>query len=144
MARLWLRWFILTVVIVMLAACSARERGQIKGADATPGALPPLVGTYAINGFDPLGVEYGGTLAIEAGENPDQYRLHWIVTGSLQEGTGRTVGNQLLVQWQTIAGLEIQAQGVATYTITTLGELYGQRKVFGLDGLGRENAFPNE
>lgn len=144
MVRFWLRWLTLFVVMVTLAACSLRERGQIRGADASPDALPALVGTYAVNGFDPLGVEYGGTLAIEPGEGPDRYRLHWIVTGSLQEGTARTVGNQLLAQWQTVAGLEIQAQGVATYTITTLGELYGQRKVFGLNGLGRENAFPND
>lgn len=144
MVRLWLRWLTLMVVLVTLAACSMRERGQIKGADASPNALPVLVGIYAVNGFDPLGVEYGGSLAIEPGDGPGRYRLHWIITGSLQEGTGQTIGNQLRVQWQTIAGLEIQAQGVATYTITTLGELYGQRKVFGLDGLGRENAFPNE
>ncbi|MCS6843962.1 MAG: hypothetical protein NZ528_06505 [Caldilineales bacterium] len=143
MSHLWLRRLLLVALVLSLAACSNRERGKIKGEDASPDALPDLVGTYVVNGLDPLGTEYGGTLAISAGEQPGTYRLVWVVTGSLQEGLGRVEGNRLLVEWQTTQAMEITSRGVATYTITTLGELYGQRKVLGADAVGTENAFPN-
>ena len=32
----------------------------LAGDDASPDAIPDLVGTYSLNGFDPSGKEYGG------------------------------------------------------------------------------------
>lgn len=46
------------LLVLVLATCSRGARGQIIGADALPGALPDLTGTYAVNGTDPLGTEY--------------------------------------------------------------------------------------
>ena len=127
-----------------LSACTMRERAQIKGKDASPDALPTIVGSYSVNGFDPLGTEYGGNLTVAPAEAADQYKLQWIITGSIQEGEGRVEGNKLIVQWRTVPSIGPGATGLTTYTITTEGELYGQRQVEGQVKLGRENAFPNE
>ena len=130
--------------VLTLSACTMRERAQIKGTDASPDALPTIVGSYSVNGFDPLGTEYGGNLTVAPGEGAEQYKLQWIITGSIQEGDGRIEGNKLMVQWRTVQGSGPGASGVTTYTITTEGELYGLRQVAGQAKLGRENAFPNE
>ena len=130
--------------MLTLSACTMRERAQIKGTDASPDALPTIVGSYSVNGFDPLGTEYGGNLTVEPAEAADQYNLQWIITGSIQEGEGRVEGNKLIVQWRTVPSIGPGATGLTTYTITTEGELYGQRQVEGQVKLGRENAFPNE
>lgn len=137
--------FVVAVLVVLtLAGCSMRERAQIKGDDASPGALPTIEGSYSVNGFDPLGTEYGGNLTIAPGDSAGHYRLQWIITGSIQEGEGRVDGNKLIVTWRTVEGMGPGASGVTTYTVTTLGELYGSRQVDGQPKLGRENAFPNE
>ena len=130
--------------VLTLSACTMRERAQIKGTDASPDALPTIVGSYSVNGFDPLGTEYGGNLTVAPAEAAYQYKLQWIITGSIQEGEGRVEGNKLIVQWRTVPSIGPGATGLTTYTITTEGELYGQRQVEGQVKLGRENAFPNE
>ena len=130
--------------VLTLSACTMRERAQIKGKDASPDALPTIVGSYSVNGFDPLGTEYGGNLTVAPAEAADQYKLQWIITGSIQEGEGRVEGNKLIVQWRTVPSIGPGATGLTTYTITTEGELYGPRQVEGQTKLGRENAFPNE
>ncbi len=70
--------------------------------------------------------------------------MQWIVTGSVQEGTGTLEGNKLRVQWQTLEALRGQSQGAIEYTVTTLGELHGWRTMDGYAGTGREAAFPKE
>ena len=135
---------VMCLLVVAVSACTMRERSQIKGGDASPDALPTIVGSYSVNGFDPLGTEYGGNLTVAPAEAADQYKLQWIITGSIQEGEGRIEGNKLMVQWHTVQGSGPGASGVTTYTITTEGELYGLRQVEGQAKLGRENAFPNE
>ena len=135
---------VMCLLVVAVSACTMRERSQIKGEDASPDALPTIVGSYSVNGFDPLGTEYGGNLTVAPAGGADQYKLQWIITGSIQEGEGRVEGNKLMVQWRTVQGIGPGASGVTTYTITTEGELYGPRQVQGQPKLGRENAFPNE
>jgi hypothetical protein len=127
---------------LVISACTARNNpGEIMPA-ADPNNLPDLIGTYAINGIDPLGDEYGGHLTIAMGDETDTYYLQWIVTGGIQEGTGMVKGNQLVVQWQTIEGTT-QAKGTAIYTITETGQLYGTRTSDRLEGQGEEQAYPN-
>jgi hypothetical protein len=138
------RGVILLALAALLAACAARPatRGQITGADAPPGAAITLAGSYSVNGVDPIGTEYGGNLTIRPGDRPDEYKLQWIITGSIQEGTGRLDSNRLRVEWQTAPGMR-PASGVTTYTVTTKGELYGTRSVTGFPKEGSEKAFPN-
>ena len=123
-----------------LAAC--RGKGEV-GPAAPPDAVPEIIGSYSVNGFDPLGTEYGGNLTITAGDTAGTYNLQWIVTGSIQEGNGRLEGNTLHVQWKTISGSAGQSHGTAAYTVTVNGELVGTRTVEGHTGEGTETAFPN-
>lgn len=99
-----------------------------------------LEGNYYINGFDQEGTEYGGRLTIVATDDPDAYDMQWIITGSIQTGTGTVSGDLLNVEWQTIEGYG--SQGSATYTIGTDGQLIGERKVAGEDGIGTEEVIP--
>jgi hypothetical protein len=131
----------LTIFMTLgLAAC--RGKGVV-GPDAPPDAVPEIIGSYSVNGFDPLGAEYGGNLTITAGDTANTYNLQWIVTGSVQEGNGRLKGNTLTVEWETVSNALRQSHGTATYTVTVNGELHGTRKVEGLSGEGTEEAFPN-
>jgi hypothetical protein len=130
-------------LVLFVVACSARNEPSEMAPDADLNKLPNLIGTYVINGVDPLGDEYGGHLTISPGEEPDTYHLQWIVVGGIQEGIGIVKGNQLLVEWQTIDGVK-EATGTAIFTITETGQLYGIRTSDKLDGEGHEQAYPNQ
>lgn len=133
----------LVLALALLSGCSDDGEGEIKGADASPDAVPTLAASYSVNGVDPQGAEYSGNLQVRPGEAPETYALQWIVTGSIQEGSGQLQGNQLLVRWRTSDGIGLGVSGVTTYTITTEGELYGPRTVDGVKKAGEEKAFPN-
>ena len=124
-ARPLSRWrsLALLAIVLLLAACTARSatKGKITGADAQPGAAPSIIGSYSVNGEDPIGTEYGGNLTIKPGASPTEYLLQWIVTGSIQEGSGKLDGNTLRVEWRTVEGIK-PSSGVTTYTITTKRE----------------------
>lgn len=131
----------LTVFFTLgLAAC--RGKGVV-GPDAPPDNVPAIIGSFSVNGVDPLGTEYGGNLTITSGDTADTYNLQWIVTGSVQEGNGRLEGNTLHVEWETVSSAGEQSQGTATYTVTVNGELHGTRTVESHSGEGTETAFPN-
>ena len=132
---------LLCAAAISLPACSG-ETGPRLAPDASPGSVPRLAGNYVVNGVDPLGTEYGGHLTIDEGEGLNRYHLQWIVTGSIQEGTGRLEGNRLVVEWRTVEGLDVDGAGTARYTVTQAGELYGTRTVVGSDRVGTEEAFP--
>lgn len=134
---------IFLLLALLLTACSSRNKPGEMAPDADPNNLPDLVGTYVINGIDPLGDEYGGHLTIMLGDEPGTYHLQWIVVGGIQEGFGIVKGNQLLIEWQTIEGAA-DATGSAIFTITESGQLYGIRTADGLEGEGKEQAYPNE
>jgi hypothetical protein len=132
---------LLTLTLLLLTACARRTAGPL-AEDATPDNVPSIVGEYALNGFDPDGNEYGGRLNVILQDN-GEYLLQWIISDSLQEGTGTLTGNQLTVTWRTVEGFPIQLTGTATYTVTVAGELYGYKTVDGKDGQGTEAAYPN-
>ena len=98
-----------------------------------------LVGTYYVNGVDPEGTEYGGTLEIVATDQPDVVDMQWIITGSIQTGKGTVTGTELDVEWQ---GFDSASQGTARYDINDDGELHGERTVAGEAASGTEEAFP--
>lgn len=126
------------VLAVVLAACSSGDDEVELAPPARPSEVGDLSGRYLVNGVDPLGSEYGGTLTISG--DPSGYRLSWIVTGSIQEGDGEVVGNRLEVRWRTVDGP--LSRGEASYVITSAGELDGVRTVDGYVGSGSEQAFP--
>jgi hypothetical protein len=134
---------VLLLMLALLSACSDDGEGEIKGADASPGAVPALAASYTVNGVDPQGTEYSGNLQVLPGDAAETYALQWIITGSIQEGFGQVQGNQLLVRWRTTDGIGLGVTGITTYTITTEGELYGPRTVDGVELAGEEKAFPN-
>ena len=139
--RLFTLTLLFLILTLLLAGC--RKKGIIQGQPADPNQLPNLVGIYGVNGVDPAGENYGGTLTIQPGDTPDTYQLQWIVTGAIQQGEGHVQGNQLVGTWWTLEGIA-QARGTFTYTITTLGELDGTRTVEGFERSGWEKAFPND
>jgi hypothetical protein len=126
-----------------LAACSRPSGPTALAPDAPPNAVPDLTGEYVVNGFDPLGTEYSGTLTIQPGDNPGEYHLIWIIVGSIQEGTGSLNGNQLEVAWHSSPNMNRQTSGKTIYTVTTARQLKGQRFTDGYDTAGTETAYPN-
>ncbi len=139
------RYFLISVLLLLLfTSCSTRERAAEMAPDADPNNVPNLEGEYAVNGFDPLGQEYGGRLTITKGDEPNTYNMQWILVGSIQEGVGILKGNQLIVEWQSVESSTSQSRGTAVYTVTEAGELYGTRMVEGFSEQGTEQAFPNE
>lgn len=120
------------LLALLVSACAIPE-------EAFDGSIE---GDYYINGFDHLNVEYSGLLTITATDNPDTYDMQWIITGSVQEGTGRVDGNQLLVEWEAIEGYDASSYGTAVFEITANGELQGERTISGQDGVATEEAFP--
>ena len=137
-------FLILFLLLTALLLVSCRKgTGVIQGEPADPANLPDISAVYAVNGVDPGGADYSGTLKIEPGDEPGAYKLHWIVTGAIQEGEGVIDGNQLKARWRNVEGVA-QTQGDIVYTITTLGELDGVRTIDGYEGEGWEKAFPND
>jgi len=139
MNRLLIVFFLLSTFLV---GCTKGD-GEI-GADALPGAVPDILGTYVVNGVDHLNNEYGGHLTITAGKHPGEYKFQWIIVESIQEGIGTLDGNQLLIKWQNIDNPDTTYNGEVIYTITENGELYGKRTVNEQNGEGQETAYPNQ
>ncbi|MEZ5411364.1 MAG: hypothetical protein R2761_25260 [Acidimicrobiales bacterium] len=117
---------------------------------ALPGALPAsedrtggLPGTYTVNGTDPTGGEYSGTVVITGTDAPDTFALEWIITGALQRGTGIRSGNQLAVTWTSVAsGNGSEISGTGTYAIGDDGRLTGTWQLDDGTGAGSEEIVP--
>ncbi len=130
------------LLAIGLSAC-ARNKPAPLGADAPTDNVPNIVGSYAVNAFDPTGEEYGGTLTITEGGQPNEYKFQWLISGGIQEGTGTLAGNKLNFTWKSLAGTDQDISGTGEYTITVEGQLYGTRTINGLDIPGTETAYPN-
>lgn len=104
---------------------------------------PGIVGTYVVNGVDPLDVEYSGTVTISPGGATDGYVIEWIVTGAIQLGTGTLTGDRFDVTWSTVTSGTRSSRGTATYTVGADGVLRGTKTVEGVDGTGTEEIFPD-
>jgi hypothetical protein len=120
------------IFALLVGACAIPEEGF----DGS------LEGDYYINGIDPQGVEYSGLLSITATDRPDTYDMQWIITGSVQRGSGRVEGSRLIADWDAIEGYDTASFGTASYTIMDEGELIGERTVSGEAAAGTEEAFP--
>ena len=141
--KLWCSGCIAITLLLLMSGCSDELKPTL-ALDASAEAVPDLTGDYLVAGIDPFGTEYGGQLTIRAAEIPGSYSLQWIITGSIQEGTGVIQGNQFLVNWNSIEEFGGGVTGTTTYTVTVQGELYGIRIIDGHVGEGTEYAFPSE
>lgn len=101
-----------------------------------------LAGTYVVNGTDPAGVEYSGTVTITEGDEPGRFTVQWIVTGSIQQGVGVLAGDRFVVDWSTASSGSGESSGTADYTLGDDGVLRGTRTVDGSDESGTEEIFP--
>ncbi|MGI9612578.1 MAG: hypothetical protein ACR2QO_06705 [Acidimicrobiales bacterium] len=133
-------WWVVGVVafLVMLYSCALPGDlavGRDSGSDG-------LAGTYAVNGVDPSGVEYSGTVIIRDGEVSDTVTIEWIVTGAVHEGSGVVRGDQLDVEWQTVSSGSGGGEGTAVYRIEGDGSLVGTRLIDGVAEPATEEIFP--
>lgn len=133
---------LLLIMAISLTACARNKPGPL-GANAAADNLPNIVGSYALNATDPTGEEYGGTLTITQGSQPNEYKFQWLISGGIQEGAGTLEGNKLIFTWNSLAGTDQEVSGVGEYTITVDGQLYGTRTIDGVETPGAETAYPN-
>lgn len=131
------------LLVITLTACGRRAAPAPLAADAPADHVPDIIGSYALNANDPTGEQYGGTLTIFAGDASGQYKMQWLLSGDIQEGTGTLQGNQLIFTWQSVPGIDQPISGTGTYTVTVNGELYGDRFINGVDKPGTDSAYPN-
>jgi hypothetical protein len=121
-------------VMILLAGCT------------TPGSQvvrePGLPGVYVVNGFDPVGNEYSGTVSIEE-TGVGSVRMEWVITGAILEGEGVVDGDRLAVDWESVQTPRGTSSGTATYTIEPDGTLRGVRTIDGVRGEGTEEIFPS-
>ena len=128
-----MRTRVVAVILILAVACS------IPGSETVDG--PGIVGTYTVNGVDAVGIEYSGTVVIEPGDETDVYSVEWIVTGAVQVGSGRLVGDQLEVEWRSVSSPRGESSGTASYVVESNGNLVGTRTIDGVDGVGTEEIF---
>lgn len=134
----WLGWVVGVVAFgVMIYAC------------ALPGDLAvgrdndeDLPGIYTVNGTDPIGTEYSGTIVIKATDRADRFDVEWIVTGAIQVGVGVRSGDRLTVEWTEINSATDDGTGPIVYEIMDNGELVGTWRIEGFDEPGSEQVFP--
>ncbi len=101
-----------------------------------------LAGTYTVNGVDPTGVEYSGTVVITPAEGRDRYTIEWIITGAIHTGTAVVRGDEVTAEWRTIASGGGTGAGTARYTVEADGSLVGTRLVDGVDEPAVEEILP--
>ena len=133
------------IVFLLLALLLTACRGDPAplGTDAPADNVPSILGSFALNATDCSGEHYGGTLSIFAGDAPNEYKMQWLVSGDIQEGTGVLDGNQLTFTWNSITETDQFLSGYGSYTVTVNGELYGERFIDGVETPGLEAAYPN-
>jgi hypothetical protein len=132
----WSRWGLglgIALLAVVLVRCALPGDTLDDGEGIT--------GIYVVNGVDPSGVEYSGTVTIGR-SSEGGYDIEWIVTGSIQTGTGTLVGDRFDVVWRTITSPRGDSAGTATYTVGADGVLRGTRTVDGVADSGTEEIFP--
>jgi hypothetical protein len=135
----WLvRRFAVPVVILVALAGGGLAMCGLPGDGLDDGE--GIVGTYVVNGVDPTGTEYSGTVSIRSAG--DEYVIQWLVTGSIQEGSGRLVGDRLFVDWRTVTDPRGTSTGTAEYVVGDDGVLRGERFVDGVEDVGTEAIFP--
>lgn len=122
------------LILLLLVLAWFNAPNPISGRDATD----PFLGRWLVNGTDPFGKEYSGSLTILAGDDGG-YRVEWIVTGAIVSGTGELAGDRLAVRWTRREGGR-DAAGTAEYVIADDGRLIGSVTTDGVAAVGSETA----
>ena len=116
MRRLLLALF----VVVLASACSEPGTQVVDGVG--------VAGVYTVNGTDPEGVEYSGTVTIVS-DGDSTFSIEWVITGGIHEGTGVVQGDRLDVEWWTTSDPSGQLSGSGSYVIESNGDLVGTREL---------------
>jgi hypothetical protein len=124
---------LLALTIGLAAGCS------IGGSQVVDGE--GIIGTYTVNGVDPVGIEYSGTVVIDGTDTAGTYTVQWIVTGAISEGVGTLAGDRFDVTWTSVTTPRGDTSGTASYTVDNEGNLVGTRTIDGVDGVGTEEIF---
>jgi hypothetical protein len=111
------RWAIGLILFILILAWFTAPNPVDSGSD-----IDPFTGRWLVNGTDPFGVEYSGSLSIVGAGG--EYALEWIITGALVSGTGGLVGDELQVEWRRSAGNTV-ITGTAEYRLDDAGNLVG-------------------
>ncbi len=142
-ASLIRRYAVPVVILVALsggglALCGLPGDSLDEGSDGSG-----IAGTYVVNGVDPAGVEYSGTVTITP--DGDRFAVQWLVTGAIQQGTGSIVGDHFVVDWTSSQpGRDGDvSSGTADYVIADDGTLTGERFIDGVAEAGTEEIFPD-
>ena len=130
-----------SIPVVLLIALSAGGIAMCGLPGDTLRDGPGIAGTYVVNGFDPSEVEYSGTVTIVERSDGD-YDIEWIVTGTIQRGTGTLVNDRFTVDWVTVTSPRGESSGTAVYVVGDDGVRRGTRTVDGVDEPGTEEIFP--
>ncbi len=134
----WLKWIIgFAALVLMVYAC------------ALPGDLPVgrddedgLPGIYTVNGTDPVGGDYSGTLTIVGTDDPRTFDVQWLVTGARQEGTGVLAGQVFTVTWTEVDNATDRGFETTVYQIADDGSMVGTWRAEEFDQPGTEDVFP--
>ncbi|NPA26381.1 MAG: hypothetical protein GXO36_02100 [Chloroflexi bacterium] len=117
-------WAVALLSLVLLAGCQKPRQGLAP--DADPNALPPLGGEYRVKGYDPvMDDKYGGTFVLTRRED-GTFEAVWLIRELILRGRGHVEGNQLVLTWESEFAPG-PMHGIARYTITRAGQLYGER-----------------
>ena len=135
----WLKWIVgFAALVVMVYACALP--GQLSVGQDSDDGLP---GIYTVNGIDPTGAEYSGTLTIVATDDPRFFDVQWLVTGARQEGTGTLRGRVLTVSWTEVDNATGEGFASSEYVIADDGTMVGTWRAEGFDRPGTEEVFPD-
>ncbi len=136
----WLKWLVGFAALVLMVYACALPGNLPVGQDGEAG----LPGLYTVNGTDPIGGEYSGTLTIVETDDPRTFGVQWLVTGARQEGTGRLTGDVLTVTWTEVDNATGQGTGTTEYRIRDDGSMTGVWTADGFDEPGSEEVFPDQ
>lgn len=134
----WLKWIVgFAALVLMVYACALPGR-LVVGRDAEDG----LPGIYTVNGTDPVGGEYSGTLTVVGTDDPRSFDVQWLVTGARQEGTGVLRGSILTVTWTEVDSATGEGTGPIEYAVADDGSMRGTWRADGFDRPGTEDVLP--
>ena len=136
----WLKWLGgFAALVLMVYACALPGRFPVGRDDDDAGGL---AGIYTVNGVDPTGAEYSGTLTIVATDDPRTFDVQWLVTGARQEGVGQLRGQRFTVTWDEVANATGQGFATTEYLIAADGSMTGTWRAEEFDRPGTEDVFP--